>query len=214
MAIKGSVGGNGGGNYEKKIIPQGNHVARCYGMIEIGTVDEVIMGEKKQIHKILIDWELPNETAVFKEENGEQPFVYSKDFTLSMNEKANLRKMITAWTGKQMNDAEAEAFDVTSLIGQSCMLNIVHNKSKDGTKTYANLAGVTPLPKGFACPPQVNPSRLLEYENWNQEVFMGLPAWLSDKICTSKEYKLKFSMPSKDQVSAKLDIVAEEVLPF
>lgn len=214
MAIKGAIGGNGGGNFEKKIIPQGNHVARCYGMIEIGTVEEVVMGEKKQMHKIMIDWELPNETTVFKEENGEQPFVYSKDFTLSMNEKSNLRKMITAWTGKTLTDKEAEDFDLTSLIGSACMLNIVHNKSKDGTKTYANLAGVTPLPKGFTCPEPYNKTRCLDFDNWNQEVFMSLPAWLSDKICTSKEYKLKFTMPNKEDVSAKLDIVPNSDLPF
>lgn len=214
MAIKGSVGGNGGGNFEKKIIPQGNHVARCYGIIEIGTVEEVVMGEKKQMHKIMIDWELPNETTVFKEENGEQPFVYSKDFTLSMNEKSNLRKMITAWTGKTLTDKEAENFDLTSLIGSACMLNIVHNKSKDGSKTYANLAGVTPLPKGFTCPEPYNKKRCLDFENWDQEVFMSLPTWLSDKICSSKEYKLKFSMPNKEDVSAKLDIVQSSDLPF
>ena len=76
---------------KRELIPSGNYVARCYQMIEIGTVNEVIQGTQKQLHKVRIGWELPTELKVFKEENGEQPLVISKDYTLSLNEKSNLR---------------------------------------------------------------------------------------------------------------------------
>lgn len=35
------------GGAPRELIPQGNYIARCYKMIEIGTVDEIILGEKK-----------------------------------------------------------------------------------------------------------------------------------------------------------------------
>lgn len=196
MAIKANA--SSGQKFERKLIPSGNHVARCYGMIHIGTVTEKnAMGELQTLNKVLIDWELPLEKAVFTEEKGEQPFVFSKDFTLSMNEKANLRKLISSWRGKALSDSEANDFDITKLVGKECMLNIVHKASKDGTKTYANLAGVTPLPKGLECPAQINPTRVLDYDNWNQEVFLSLPEWLANKISSSKEYNEKFSFNSE-----------------
>lgn len=209
MAIK-APEFNSSKQIERKIVPQGNHIARCYGMIEIGTVTEMILGEKKTNYKVLIDWELPLETTTFSEEKGEQPFVYSKEFTLSMHEKSNLRGVITSWRGKPLSDEEAKTFDLTKLVGATCMLNIVHRKSKDGTKTYPHLAGVTPLPKGFECPAQVNPKRVLEYDKWDQDIFMSLPTWLSDKIAGTKEYEKKFSF---DNVSV-VESTEEDPLPF
>lgn len=209
MAIK-APEFNSSKQIERKIVPQGNHIARCYGMIEIGTVTEKILGEEKTNYKVLIDWELPLETTTFSEEKGEQPFVFSKEFTLSMHEKSNLRGVITSWRGKPLSDNEAKTFDLTKLIGATCMLNIVHRQSRDGSKTYPHLAGVTPLPKGFTCPEQINPTRLLEYDKWNQDVFMSLPEWLSNKIAGTKEYEKKFSFSD-----APIDKVEEEdPLPF
>ena len=211
MAI---IAQKGSGTKERKTIPAGNHVARCYGMIEIGTITEIILGESKTMHKVMIDWELPNEKAIFSEEKGEQPFVFSKEFTLSMHEKASLRAILTSWRGKQFSDAEASNFDITKLIGVPCMLNIVHKASKDGLKVYANLAGVTPLPKGFNCPDAITPQRILSFDNWSQETFMTLPDWLADKISGSAQYKAKFAMPNE---MPQLDVIKSDVndpLPF
>lgn len=211
MAI---IAQKGSGTKERKTIPAGNHVARCYGMIEIGTITEIILGESKTMHKVMIDWELPNEKAVFNEEKGEQPFVFSKEFTLSMHEKASLRLMLTSWRGMKFSDAEASNFDITKLIGVPCMLNIIHKASKDGLKVYANLAGVTPLPKGFNCPDAITPQRILSFDNWDQEVYMCLPDWLADKIGGSVQYKAKFAMPNE---APQLDIINSDdnhSLPF
>lgn len=213
MAIKANA--TSSKTFERKLIPSGNHVARCYGMIHIGTVTEKnAMGELQTMNKVLIDWELPLEKAVFTEEKGEQPFVFSKEFTLSMNEKANLRKLISSWRGKALTDAEASEFDLTKLVGTPCMINIVHKQTKDGSKTYANLAGVTPLPKGLDCPAQINPKRILDYENWNQELFMTLPDWLSNKISSSKEYNQKFNFNTPVQPSLDKVQEADDELPW
>lgn len=217
MAIKTSVSAKP--QFERKVIPAGNYVARCYGMIQIGTIKEKTMtGEEREVHKVLIDWELPTELVVFNPEKGEQPFVFSKDYTLSMHELSSLRKMISSWRGKQLTDVEANDFDITKLVGATCMLNIVHKASKDGSKTYANLAGVSPLPKGFKCPDQINPTRILEYDNWNQELYLSLPDWLADKIASSKEYKAMFDMSSTPINTPKIGIptIDDELdsLPF
>lgn len=203
---------SGGSNLPKKVVPAGSHVARCYSMIQIGTVESEYLGEKKTLHKVMIDFELPLETAVFREGEPEKPFVISKEYTLSFHEKSTLRSHLQSWRGKAFTDEEAAKFDITKLVGATCMLNVVHKASADGTKTYANIASISPIPKGLTCPEQVNPTRILAYDSWNQDVFMSLPEWLADKISATPEYKSKFSMDKP----VVLDVVAEESdpLPF
>lgn len=203
---------SGGSNLPKKVVPAGSHVARCYSMIQIGTVESEYLGEKKTLHKVMIDFELPLETAVFREGEPEKPFVISKEYTLSFHEKSTLRSHLQSWRGKAFTDEEASKFDITKLVGATCMLNVVHKASADGTKTYANIASISPIPKGLTCPEQVNPTRILAYDSWNQDVFMSLPEWLADKISATPEYKSKFSMDKP----VVLDVVAtdEDPLPF
>jgi hypothetical protein len=212
MAIIAKAGG--GSNLPKKVVPAGSHVARCYSMIQVGTIESEFQGEKKVMHKVIIDFELPLETAVFREGEAEKPFVISKEYTLSFHEKSTLRAHLQSWRGKAFTDAEAANFDITKLVGATCMLNIIHKASMDGTKTYANIASISPIPKGLACPDQVNPTRILSYDNWNQEVFMSLPEWLADKISSTPEYKAKFSMNAPIVLDVVNTETEEDSLPF
>ena len=61
-----SITAKTGNNFE--LTPAGNHIARCYSMIEIGTVKEDFKGEVKNLHKVRITWELPLEQRVFRSE--------------------------------------------------------------------------------------------------------------------------------------------------
>jgi len=174
-----------------KQVNPGLYVARCYSMIEIGTVEQDYLGERKNVHQVNIIWELPTEKAIFNEANGEEPYVVSKTYTLSMHEKANLRKDLESWRGKGYTEAETKRFDITKLIGQPCMLNIIHEPGKsDPSKMYVKIASVSPLMKGQDCPPQINPTKLLSFEDFNYELFETLPDWIKDKIKLSEEYKM------------------------
>lgn len=176
-----------GGNFEP--IPTGNYPARCYSMIHIGTIEETILGQTKILNKVRITWELPTELKVFKEENGEQPMVISKEFTLSLHEKSTLRNFLKNWRGKDFTEEEAKAFDVTKLIGVPCMLNITHKKSKDGQRVYAEIGSISAMPKGFVCPNQINDSFIFTYDDFDNETFMNLPEFLRLKMVTSVEFK-------------------------
>ncbi|MEI7803216.1 MAG: hypothetical protein WCI97_11250 [Bacteroidota bacterium] len=169
-------------------IAAGSYPARCYSMIHIGTVEEEILGTKKILNKVRIFWELPTELKVFKVENGEQPSAISKEFNLSMNEKANLRKMLEGWRGKGFTESEAENFDITKLLGKACLINVIHKTAKTGSKVYAEISSISALPKGFECPPQVNKTFEFNYDNFDQKVFDSLPDYLKDKMKQSEEY--------------------------
>lgn len=175
-------------------VPAGTYVARCYQMIHIGTIEQEYMGEKKEMNKIRISWELPTEMKVFKQELGEQPYSVSKEFTLSMHEKANLRKFLESWRGKGFNEEEAKCFDVTKLLGKPCMLSVIHKTSKAG-KMYAEISSISTLPKKMECPDQVNDNFEFTYEPFDRKKFESLPDWLKDKIKSSREYR-EISEPS------------------
>lgn len=171
-----------------ELAPEGTHIARCVQIVDLGTQQVEFKGEKKEQHKARITWELPNETRVFKEENGEQPFLVSKEFTVSLSEKANLRKVLESWRGKAFDEIELQGFDIMNVLGIPCMLQIIHKTSQSGNK-YAEISSVMKLMKGTVCPAQINPSTSLSFEDWDESVFNGLNEWLRDKIKVSPEYR-------------------------
>lgn len=178
------------GEGQKELIPAGNYIARAYKMLQIGTVETEYMGEKKNLHKIRIGWELPLELKVFKEENGEQPLVIDKEYTFSMGEKANLRKDLVSWRGKDFTPEQAESFDILALIGAPCMLNIIHKPgAKDPTKTYQAISSITPMPKGMECPPAINKPQILAYDDFNWELYNSMPDFLKTQISSTPEFK-------------------------
>jgi hypothetical protein len=207
MAIKAPAPKDG--DFVRELIPQGMHVARCYSMVHIGNVEWEYKGEKKISNKIRLTWELPNEMRVFKEENGEQPMVISKEYTLSMYEKANLRRDLESWRGKGFSNAEADDFDVTKLLGQPCLLNLVHVTK--GDNTYCNVAGVNPLMKGMECPAQINDSFEFNYDDkfdnaWVKEQ----PDFIKSQIFSTPEYQSRMmTMEDKEQ----LNKIASEGFP-
>jgi hypothetical protein len=174
-----------------ELVPAGNHLARCYQMIEIGTEEIEYNGDKKLVHRVRIVWELPNEKKVFNPEKGEQPFSIGKDYTLSMHEKATLRHDLQSWRGKAFTDEEANSFDITKLLGKPCMLNVIHEQSKNGNN-YAKIAGVTAVPKGMPVPNQVNESFMLSFEDWDDKKFSALPDWLKQRIEKTPQFKKRF----------------------
>jgi len=195
-----------------EIVNAGTYVARCYSMVHIGTISQDYMGEEKEVNKVRISWELPTELKVFKEENGEQPFSVSKDFTLSMHEKANLRKFLESWRGKGFSEDEAKLFDITKLLGKPCMLSVIHKTSKQG-KTYAEISSASALPKGLDCPAQINDNFEFTYTPFDQSKFEKLPEWLRDKIKTSAEYREAVD-PSHKVTKESLQVADNEDLPF
>lgn len=206
-----------GEGFERELIPAGNYVARCYKMIELGTVPTEYMGETKMLHKVRIGWELPTELKVFNPEKGEQPCVIDKEYTLSLGEKANLRKDLQSWRGKAFTEAEAEAFDITKLLGVPCMLNIIHVQGKkDTTKTYQSIGSVSPMPKGLECPEQINPTFVFDFENFDNQKLDSLPDFIKETIKTSEEYKAIFNPINDEAFPTTTDFKEEEEtdLPF
>jgi len=174
---------------KRELLPAGTYSARCYSMVHLGNITEEILGEKKTLNKVRISWELPEELKIFKEGEPAKPLVISEEYNLSMNEKATLRKLLEAWRGVPFTEAEVKSFDVSKLLGVACIITVIHKETAKGGK-YAKVASVGKIMKGQVVPPQINPSFLLSYENFDVEKFKTLPDFIRKKIESSQEFKV------------------------
>lgn len=182
---------SGGGNFKR--VPPGAYIGRCYSLVDLGTqLTTGQYGEKLQ-HKLRIGWELFGE-----DENGEpltievdgktMPLTITKGYTVSLHEKAGLRRDLAAWRGKDFTDEEAKGFDVSKLIGAYCMVNVT--TSETNGKTYSNVVGLTPLPGALknAKPAPVHTPVLFDLDKPDMEVFGKFHEKLQDAIKRSPEW--------------------------
>jgi hypothetical protein len=182
---------SGGGNFKR--VPAGVHIGRCYSLIDMGTqLSSGQYGEKLQ-HKIRVAWELFGE-----DENGEpltvefegktMPMTISKSYTLSLSEKASLRKDLQSWRGKEFTDEETKGFDITKLLGAYCMVNVT--TSETNGKTYSNVANLTPLPTALknSKPASVHANVMFDLDQPNWELFDSFHDKLKETIKRSPEF--------------------------
>lgn len=172
---------------QRELVPEGTHVARIYEYVHLGTQKGEWEGKELIQYKLRFSFEFPTEKRVFSQDKGEQPMSMSYDTALSFHEKSNLRKLIEACYGKK-TDAESVNFDVDTIIGQACLVSVAHKPPKDGI-VYAHITGFMPLMKGLTVDAQINQSKMLTFEHWNEELFQSLPQFVKDKITASPEYK-------------------------
>ena len=119
--------------------PEGLWPAVCIDVVDIG-MKETPWG---QSHKVEVRWVI-SETMV----NTGKPFMLVKRYTLSLHEKANLRRELETWRGKKFTDDELEGFDLEKLLGINCQLQIIHNQKGDG-EVYANVQAIVPAARGM-----------------------------------------------------------------
>ena len=179
-----------GGGKDFDPIPEGVHIGRCYGVVDLGTHHNAKFDRTSR--RVLIQWEIPSE-RIELERDGQTldlPRAISKAFTLSVNEKAALRKLVEAWIGRKLTATELAGFDVKNLLGKACQIQIVHAQSQDGTRTYANIGAVMALPKGAAAPEPENPPVYWAFEEGTVPVLPeNLPGWIKEQIQESQEWK-------------------------
>lgn len=196
-----------------KLPPAGNHLGITTQVIDLGT-QQPKDPSHKPARKIRLTWELPYEKEVFNEEKGEESFVVSKEYTLSMHEKSNFRKDLESWRGKKFTEAECSIFDETKIIGKPCFVQVIHNETASGT--YANVSAVTGIPKGTTVPPQTNASIVYNTDDGQNTTFLALPEWLQEKIKMSPEFQSKVSPANapEDGDAIEGDDASDSDIPF
>jgi hypothetical protein len=196
---------SGGGDFE--LTPEGQYVARCYRIIDLGTQTSTGAFGTKEQHKVMIAWELLDDPKM----DDNRPYTVSQWYTVSLHEKAKLRADLESWRGKKFTPEELEGFDLGNVLGTYCMIQVVH--SDDGK--YANVQTIMAY-KGDK-PKPVNENVVFDIDNPDMDVFNSLSDNMKGKIMQSPEWqagqKPLVHAPVAKPVAAgeKQDIVIEDI---
>lgn len=164
------------GNSNIPKLENGVYTAISSMLIDIGFQKSVLDTNIRR--KFIMVWTIIGE---FVEVNKEKlPRVMSKEYTLSLNEKSNLRKDLQAWRGQAFTEEELQGFDLLTVMNKPCQLQII-NEEKNG-KTYNNISAIMAMPKGMTVEPLKETTVFLTnnletWENWSK-----IPKWIKDKI--------------------------------
>jgi hypothetical protein len=163
-------------------IPEDVYQGVCSAIYDLGTQFSEKFG--KSAHQCIIIWEIPDQRLSIERDGKhlDLPRVVSKKYTMSLNEKSNLRRDLQSWRGRAFTESELEGFDITKLIGVNCMIQVVHGKS--GEKVYTNISSILPLYKGIEKKTAENPTVVYEIGG---ELPEGTPKWIADIIGQSAE---------------------------
>lgn len=164
--------------------PAGSYLARCVQLIDLGTQASNFEGQEKRARKVLVAWEVLDDEC--RRDDG-QPFVLSKRFTLSLHEKAALRKTLASWRGRDFTPLELKGFDLATVLGKDAFLSVIHTE-KDG-KTFANIAAVMKPPKGMTAAPGTEPLIHFDLTAPDWKVFTDLSPRLAEQIAASPEFQ-------------------------
>lgn len=81
--------------------------------------------------------------------NPVQPWVVmTAPMTASLHEKAGLTKFLRDWHGRALTAEETVSLNLDGLIGRPATVVIVHEQSRDGTKTFSNIKLIMPHKSG------------------------------------------------------------------
>lgn len=154
-------------SYEQ--IEEGLHPAESVLIAGVGTQRTPFKNEDgtdKIQKKMIVQWET-------------KQGLIAKEYTVSLNEKANLRKDLESWRGKKFTATELEGFDMNNLLGKPCTLQIMHNENG-----YAKVNAVLPKTEEYK---SAKAKIIYDINEHDEDVFESLPDWIKRKIESSLE---------------------------
>lgn len=171
------------GNSNIPKLENGVYTALSSMLIDLGFQKSVLDNNVRR--KFMMVWTIVGE---FIEVNNEQlPRVMSKEYTLSLNEKSNLRKDLQAWRGQAFTEEELQGFNLITVMNKPCQLQII-NEEKNG-KTYNNISAIMAMPKGMTVEPLQETTVFITNnpETWNN--WEKIPKWIKEKIKKSEGFE-------------------------
>ena len=205
-----TVTDKGGKDFE--ILEAGTHAAVCTQIIDIGP-QETNWGEKD---KVKLRFEVPAERTSWTDKEGndhEGPMVIWGTYTASLNDKATLRKHLEAWRGKAFTEVELMVFNLKAVLGQPCMISVIHTE-REG-KTYANIASIGRMPKGMDVPKAEGELLVFDFDQHTQADLDKLPEWLQGLIGKGKallaEQRSRATVSTQPEPDVPFD---ESEIPF
>lgn len=205
------------GNTSIPKLENGVYTAISSMLIDIGAQKSTLDNNIRR--KFMMVWNIVGEFVEVNKEN--LPRVMSKEYTLSLNEKSNLRKDLQAWRGQAFTEEELQGFNLLTVMNKPCQLQII-NEEKNG-KTYNNISAIMAMPKGMKVEPLEETTVFITnneetWKNWEK-----IPKWIQDKVKKSEGYESsdlkKYvdeyeKLQKEDSVEINDVITPDDDLPF
>ena len=185
------------------IIEAGTYAAVCVSIIDLG--EHYNKTYDKNSRKVLFMWEIPDEQI---EIDGEmKPRMISETYTASLGDKANLRKTLESWRGRQFTAEELERFDLENVLGVPCMLSVIHTENPNSGKTYARVSAITRLPKGYPAIASTAEHVIFSLDDHDAlDKMQTLPEWVQNRIKESNTYN--------NMINTQFTDISAEDIPF
>lgn len=200
-----------------KPVPQGVFAGRCSRVIDLGTQETEFQGKKRHVRKVMIAWELQGEDDdgnPLERDDGEGPLAIAKRYTLSLSEKASLRADLEAWRGRAFTEEELAGFDLQQLLNAPCLINVKH--AENNGRTYANVAGLSPVPKAMRATlkPLHAKAQFFEVTDPDMELFATFSDGLQTTIRACAEWQAPKTANEQAKESASGMAGLDDDIPF
>ena len=207
---------SGGGSFTP--VSPGMHLARCYRIVDMGTQKTEFQGQAKHLQKVMLQFEVHGE-----DDNGKplvtakgEPMSISKNFTLSLAEKATMRKDLQAWRGRDFTPEELRGFELKNVLGAWAMITASKALGNNG-KEYTNIVSINPVPvaiKRGGMPEGFNKLAMFVISNPDMELFETFGNGLKEKITSSPEWRARSPQHVPDRPSSGFDDMEDSDIPF
>lgn len=168
-------------NTPRPPVPAGTYPARLSAWTDLGTHLNRWPGqaEAKKQRRVLLTWTL---TLPNKDQRR-----VSREFTLSLNERAGLRKFLEAWAGRPMTAEDLQDFHPLKALEKPCLLAVTQKRGADG-RCWPVVQAAMKLPAGMQVANLRWPAHHFDLGEPSRCVFLDLPAWQQAKIRASLEW--------------------------
>jgi hypothetical protein len=206
---------SGGGTFTP--VPPGMYLARCYRIVDLGTQKSEYLGQVKNLQKVMLQFEVHGEDDEGKPllTTKNEPMSISKNFTLSLAEKATLRKDLQTWRGKEFTADELKGFQLDNVLGAWAMIAITKAMGNNG-KEYTNIANINSVPKAMkaSLPEGHNKCAAFYIENPDMTMFETFSDNLRAKIEQSPEWQSRGKQSTKESSKGSGFDDMDDDIPF
>lgn len=170
----------GGGSTPYQAVPQGRYLGRIIAVAYVGTIYNKF--QQKDEPSLQVGFELNHKSAT-----GKNSILY-RPYKASMHAQASLRKLIEVVESRTLSNAEALAFDVTSLAGRNVWINVenTYSPQPDGTTRVGDkITSIFPALESLA-----STANILRWDVRKDDISL-LPQRLQKIAMTSVEWRSK-----------------------
>ena len=198
-------------------VPQGMHLARCYRIVDLGTQKSEYQGQVKHLSKVMLQFEIhgnDDDNKPIVTQKGE-PMSINKNFTLSLAEKATLRKDLQTWRGREFTEDELRGFELKNVLGAWAMISVIKALGNNG-KEYTNIAAIMSVPsaiKKAGIPEGHNDLTLFSIEEPDMALFDSFSNGLKEKIGKSPEWQSRGKSSAPKAPAGPFDDMSDDI-PF